>query len=136
MTSTDRRRLRLGMGTDTGPSIRGPSTSNRIAGLKPTYGLPSRSGIRQGGHVSDIAPPARIARRAARKPDGIGDEHLQSHRFSGSHPCLRDSPETTFRRHFFFGLAFSEQKLLSLGYSFEQAKHACGRYTRLGSTVN
>ena len=35
----------------------------------------------------------------------------------------------------FFGLAFSEQKLLSLGFSFEQATHthtrAAGRYTRL-----
>jgi len=35
----------LGMGTDTGGSIRGPSTSNGIAGLKPTHGLLSRSGI-------------------------------------------------------------------------------------------
>src|SRR6267378_1633001 len=35
----------LGMGTDTGGSIRGPSTSNGIVGLKPTHGLSSRSGI-------------------------------------------------------------------------------------------
>ncbi len=35
----------LGMGTDTGGSIRGPSTANGIAGLKPTHGLLSRSGI-------------------------------------------------------------------------------------------
>src|SRR6516164_11038989 len=35
----------LGMGTDTGGSIRGPSTSNGIAGLKPTHGPLSRSGI-------------------------------------------------------------------------------------------
>ena len=35
----------LGFGTDTGGSIRGPSTSNGIAGLKPTHGLLSRSGI-------------------------------------------------------------------------------------------
>ena len=33
------------MGTDTGGSIRGPSTSNGIVGLKPTHGLLSRSGI-------------------------------------------------------------------------------------------
>ena len=33
------------MGTDTGGSIRGPSTSNGIVGLKPTLGLLSRSGI-------------------------------------------------------------------------------------------
>jgi amidase len=35
----------IGLGTDTGGSIRGPATSNGIAGLKPTHGLLSRSGI-------------------------------------------------------------------------------------------
>ena len=33
------------MGTDTGGSIRGPSTANGIVGLKPTHGLLSRDGI-------------------------------------------------------------------------------------------
>jgi amidase len=35
----------IGMGTDTGGSIRGPATSNGVVGLKPTHGLLSRSGI-------------------------------------------------------------------------------------------
>jgi amidase len=35
----------LGRGTDTGGSIRGPSTSNGVVGLKPTHGLLSRNGI-------------------------------------------------------------------------------------------
>ncbi len=35
----------LGYGTDTGGSIRGPSTSNGIVGLKPSHGLLSRDGI-------------------------------------------------------------------------------------------
>ena len=56
----------LGLGTDTGGSIRGPSTVNGIVGLKPTLGLLSRDGIiplalsfDTGGpmarHVSDVA---------------------------------------------------------------------------------
>jgi len=35
----------FGMGTDTGGSIRGPSSANGIVGLKPTRGLLSRNGI-------------------------------------------------------------------------------------------
>lgn len=35
----------IGLGTDTGGSVRGPSTANGIVGLKPTLGLLSRDGI-------------------------------------------------------------------------------------------
>ncbi len=35
----------IGMGTDTGGSVRGPSSVNGIVGLKPTHGLLSRDGI-------------------------------------------------------------------------------------------
>ncbi len=56
----------LGMGTDTGGSIRGPASANGVVALKPTHGLLSRSGIIPlaltfdtggpfGRNVSDIA---------------------------------------------------------------------------------
>ena len=35
----------IGLGTDTGGSIRGPANSNGVAALKPTHGLLSRDGI-------------------------------------------------------------------------------------------
>ena len=71
------------MGTDTGGSIRGPSTSNGIVGLKPTHGLLSRSGIiplalsfDTGGpmarSVADVAIALGVDDR--RRSGGCGDE--------------------------------------------------------------
>lgn len=47
----------LGIGTDTGGSVRGPSASNGIAGLKPTHGLLSRTGIVPLALTFDTAGP-------------------------------------------------------------------------------
>jgi len=47
----------LGIGTDTGGSVRGPSTSNGIVGLKPTLGLVSRDGIIPLSLTFDTAGP-------------------------------------------------------------------------------
>lgn len=47
----------LGIGTDTGGSVRGPSASNGIVGLKPTQGLVSRDGIVPLSLTFDVAGP-------------------------------------------------------------------------------
>ncbi len=47
----------VGIGTDTGGSVRGPSTANGIVGLKPTHGLLSRDGIIPLALSFDMAGP-------------------------------------------------------------------------------
>ena len=47
----------VGIGTDTGGSVRGPSTANGVVGLKPTHGLLSRDGIIPLALSFDMAGP-------------------------------------------------------------------------------
>lgn len=53
----------IGFGTDTGGSVRGPSTANGIVGLKPTMGLLSRDGIVPLALSFDV--PGPMARQVA-----------------------------------------------------------------------
>ena len=47
----------VGLGTDTGGSVRGPSAANGVVGLKPTHGLLSRDGIIPLALTFDTAGP-------------------------------------------------------------------------------
>src|SRR5438067_5796668 len=47
----------LGLGTDTGNSIRGPSSHNALVGIRSTMGLTSRAGVVPLALASDIAGP-------------------------------------------------------------------------------
>jgi len=47
----------VGIGTDTGGSVRMPSAHNALAGLRPTVGLVSRTGIQPNNSVRDTAGP-------------------------------------------------------------------------------
>lgn len=57
----------VGLGTDTGNSIRGPSSHQALAGIRSTMGLTSRSGVAPLNLLADIAGPmARTVEDAAR----------------------------------------------------------------------
>ena len=47
----------VGLGTDTGNSIRGPSAHNALVGIRPTLGLVSRAGIVPLNLAADVAGP-------------------------------------------------------------------------------
>jgi Asp-tRNA(Asn)/Glu-tRNA(Gln) amidotransferase A subunit family amidase len=53
----------VGLGTDTGDSIRGPSSHNDLVGIRPTIGLTSRDGIVPDNIKSDMGGP--LARTVA-----------------------------------------------------------------------
>ena len=87
----------VGLGTDTGGSVRGPSTANGIVGLKPTLGLLSRDGIIPLALTFDTAGPmarsvydvAAVARRDDRgRQRGRGDAQRAR---GASRPTTRSS---------------------------------------------
>ena len=53
----------VGLGTDTGDSIRGPASHNDLVGIRPTIGLTSRDGIIPLSFVADVGGP--LARTVA-----------------------------------------------------------------------
>ena len=62
----------IGLGTDTGNSIRGPSSHNDLVGIRPTIGLTSRDGIIPLYSGNDVGGPmARTVEDAARLLDVV-----------------------------------------------------------------
>jgi len=56
----------IGTGSDTGQSIRSPSSANNLVGIRPTRGLVSRSGVIPNSQTQDeVGPLARTVRDAA-----------------------------------------------------------------------
>ncbi|MEX0886835.1 MAG: amidase family protein [Phycisphaeraceae bacterium] len=78
----------VGLGTDTGSSIRGPASHLALVGLRPTIGLTSRAGIIPQHHTRDVGGPmARTVEDTARlldviagfDPDDPMTEHAAGH---------------------------------------------------------
>jgi|SRR5882672_450876 len=62
----------LGMGSDTGQSIRSPASANNLVGVRPTRGLVSRAGVIPNSLTQDeIGPLTRTVKDAARLLDVI-----------------------------------------------------------------
>ncbi len=62
----------VGLGTDTGNSIRGPSSHNALVGIRPTIGLTSRDGIIPLNFFADVGGPmARSVADAATVLGGV-----------------------------------------------------------------
>ena len=62
----------VGIGTDTGQSVRSPASALGLVGLRPTRGLVSRTGVMPGSVTQDtVGPIARNAEDAARLLDVI-----------------------------------------------------------------
>lgn len=65
----------VGLGSDTGNSIRGPSAHNALVGIRSTMGLTSRAGVIPLSNTADIAGPmARTVRDAVAVFDVIAGE--------------------------------------------------------------
>src|SRR5208282_2257836 len=65
----------VGLGSDTGNSIRGPSSHQALVGIRSTMGLTSRAGVAPLSLLADIAGPmARTVEDAARVFQVIVDE--------------------------------------------------------------
>src|SRR5207244_12924645 len=65
----------VGIGTDTGGSVRAPSSINNLVGIRPTVGLVSRTGMAPLDSQRDTpAPRTRTVEDAARLLDAIVGE--------------------------------------------------------------
>jgi len=88
----------VGIGTDTGGSVRSPSAHNALAGLRPTVGLVSRTGMTPNNSVRDTAGPmARTVRdmtilldvMAGADPDDPATARAEGHRLATYTNALR-----------------------------------------------
>ena len=81
------------IGTDTGGSIRNPSSANGIVGLKPTYGRVSRYGVLEmAGSLDHVGPMARRVGDAALMFDVIAGRDTQDP------TCLPDPAQGVFQQ--------------------------------------
>ena len=84
------------LGSDTGGSIRFPSTANGVTGLKPTWGRVSRYGVFElAGSLDHIGPMTRSAADAAAMLGAIAGADPERSRPPRPRRCRTISPAST-----------------------------------------
>jgi aspartyl-tRNA(Asn)/glutamyl-tRNA(Gln) amidotransferase subunit A len=126
------------LGTDTGGSIRGPSSFCGVVGLKPTYGLVSRAGVMQNSFTFDhCGPMARSVEDCAILLQAIaGYDERDPASVDCTIPDYRAALTSDIRgvrigviRHFW------EQDLVAHSDLARAMEDAIGVFKRLGATV-
>src|SRR5205823_8135398 len=89
----------VGLGTDTGNSIRGPSSHNALVGIRPTIGLTSRDGIIPLNFFADVGGPMARTVADAATVLGVGAGYDPADPITKMSETSNGKAELDYRKH-------------------------------------